>query len=115
MSTLFAAVWALVPMMVSLLLAARLWGRERVLKCCDEMWWRFKKSCINLTRRTVAAVRVFLAEEVDEYAALDELEERVEHRLQGRLTALDAKIYKLQTAVELIERHMTAVIAEGDD
>jgi hypothetical protein len=115
MDTLFLAVWAVVPVLLSLLLATRLWGKPTVLKWWGEMWWQLKKSVINLTRRTVAAIRVFLADEIDEDAALDELEERVAHRLHGRLTAIDNKIHHMREKQTALEKHAFGVLSEGDE
>lgn len=113
MEIFFLGLWALVPVMFSLILAARLFGREAVVKWCRDTSWRINSILADFGHRVVAAIRAFFAVAINEADIMDELEDRLVERLEHRLTLLDNKIYDVQERTALVEKHAAAVLHEG--
>lgn len=113
MEIFFLAAWALVPVMLSLLLAARLFGRDAVVKWCRDTSWQINRILADFGHRVVMAIRAFFAVAVDEGDVMDELEDRLVERLSSRLTLLDNKIYDTAERVARVEKHAAAVLHEG--
>ena len=113
MEIFFLGLWAVVPVMLSLILASWLFGRSAVVKWCRDMSWQINKILADLCHRCVMAARSFLAVAVDEGDVMDELEDRLIDRIELRLTRLDNKLYDTDERVARVEKHAAAVLHEG--
>lgn len=106
MDIVFLACWATLPLIGSLLLAARLWGKERVIRAVGD--WAFNTRWIldGFACRLLRACRALVAVDLDAADLrddlVDEVEEMVSRKMQERLTLLNSKIHALEHQVSLL-------------
>jgi hypothetical protein len=104
---LFLVMLAPVAWIASLLMAAKLFGQPVVLRWVRNTAWQANQLGLGICRRLLAAARALVSVELDEATAKDTIAEDVEdailHRIMGRITAIDNRVYDLLTRVEALE------------
>lgn len=103
MELLFLIALSSLPAMGSLLLAARLWGKDTVIRYVRELAWSANQISWSICRRLLAALRALVAVEIDEDEMrdkiLDEVEERLHNRLGREIQHLNNRVYDLDAKV----------------
>lgn len=119
MDIVFLVCLSTLPLMGSLWLAARIWGKPAVIKFVREAAWQLGRLAEGLGRRLIGGLRVLIGAHLDEEDAASDIAEEVEERLSYRVNSsvdlLKHQLNGLRHRVENLEKQARMVLPISGD